>query len=1301
MQQKKRFFRNESGTFIQSPPKVKRVKLNLNDPGNNNAIDFAENKNAEEGATPTTNTIIHQPKSTNHNTKHRQTTITTYIIPKTSVSTKFFTLPKDGVDFYIRDSILDASRLKKFDLDKDYMRAIGKHLKTNFSIKQPNNKRKGTSSRLRHTRSSSTSSSTTILSHMVGNNSNDLSVVGSNVAPDASSPKHIINLSSYHRCYVEDYMSLNVGETILVLLPNNCKLDRELKEYENHCSCIQFDKKATYNIYTCLIKSAPHNHRVVQSMTYADLSHGFGRGNYGCYIALAGTGYSFLLTWYEVLQGRNNGTQVWRQGLSNPYRDMYKVFHNRNKSEDGLRRTFNFLHHEMYGDRTQLSHLLTNFYRARAKFHSLSHKKAKEEAALFKPTVVLHGAEFNALIVFIDRKFQVAIESSYHNFNPIMKPLLSNNDVDEILQQYETKMPAHMQLMQTMLKFDKKEGETRNYHLKLTNFYKRRLLHQFMSQARLVNNHNLIHFAIISAAAFYGRGINSAPMQHSTHAGTSSSMDTLMKKITPLSKNAIQDITNTLKSHDMFVATLDNNQKGNCKKFQRNGSSNKFVTVTGRCFRLCNQFEHYACPTVLQLQCNKAQRVPLTYLDQKIPSMFYLPPYECVEDTLENNTMLLLNPMSSNLGHIDFSGERVNRYVDLVQICNDSKHLVNQFLTNFVLKKNKYKKWQCSPPEFCNQFRQKLARQLALSKSSVLREATQFQQRILSLLDDKRDEISSILVPPVSTRDEVSTSGFGMAIIELLVLIGVLVEEKNEHDGTVSWTLGEKASTKLFLYLCIDGLSLDRHRSFKKRLKMIPQSYARNFQQALVFQKALKRVIEIPGALHISFHMLQTIFDVFGVFIKWNVNVLKWKKIKVSKVSECFQLARELAFLVLEECERYLIDTMFMVSISESEKKDLLEDSKKVPCLVSKLFERFLSRTSNSWSENNEARKMIVNFVRLCRQFRLFWDAVRCGDKMTQEKVLIDFIGIFNVTGKWKYFEICLNMIEKEYGEISFEELEQIRLNSYITYSKRGSGNGAHTYLALDEAQEILNYWTKLLPVSDDRESWTFHSSNLMFARQAINYETEQYTRSHVEYINADGSNLTPTSKTKSDACTKTAVPRAVNEKVRVYEFIVLLCHSDKFKGVQLNYNDGINVEKQLTAVFPTSMASGSVEAGEENNTDDHSLDNDDDNDGSNDNQEENEEDTRRSTSSINRLALIDIFEEARRQLIEKNILEIRRRRKMRLKRDEDFFHEVNDKVNRLSFSIRRDIDNAKIDNINSHGEDSSLSFRREYRSLL
>ena len=108
--------------------------------------------------------------------------------------------------------------------------------------------------------------------------------------------------------------------------------------------------------------------------------------------------------------------------------------------------------------------------------------------------------------------------------------------------------------------------------------------------------------------------------------------------------------------------------------------------------------------------------------------------------------------------------------------------------------------------------------------------------------------------------------------------------------------------------MCLDGLSLDRHRSFQQKLAKLPISFCKAHEQALIFRKSLDRVIEIPGPLHQEFHLLQCIFNVFYYFFKTSAKVIGWKKINYAYVSQSFHMCRQLVQIVFEECSRIAWD---------------------------------------------------------------------------------------------------------------------------------------------------------------------------------------------------------------------------------------------------------------------------------------------------------------------------------------------------------------------------------------------------------
>ena len=120
---------------------------------------------------------------------------------------------------------------------------------------------------------------------------------------------------------------------------------------------------------------------------------------------------------------------------------------------------------------------------------------------------------------------------------------------------------------------------------------------------------------------------------------------------------------------------------------------------------------------------------------------------------------------------------------------------------------------------------------------------------------------------PDPTNPPSESSSSAVSSIELLVRCGILTQVKIS-DNASRWDSSPNWDKKRVV-LCVDGLSLDRHKSFQKKLANIKTSFTNNFLQAIVFEEALDRVIEINGPLHVAFHMLQTIYIIFKPMLQW------------------------------------------------------------------------------------------------------------------------------------------------------------------------------------------------------------------------------------------------------------------------------------------------------------------------------------------------------------------------------------------------------------------------------------------------
>ena len=97
-----------------------------------------------------------------------------------------------------------------------------------------------------------------------------------------------------------------------------------------------------------------------------------------------------------------------------------------------------------------------------------------------------------------------------------------------------------------------------------------------------------------------------------------------------------------------------------------------------------------------------------------------------------------------------------------------------------------------------------------------------FQTTVTLGWNPQSDEATKLLIPPVSLRDEIKTTGYGMAVIELLCLVGIYDEEK-VSDTITNWGLDMDGKQR-HMFLCIDVIHVYEFPMEKMLEVMIFQS---------------------------------------------------------------------------------------------------------------------------------------------------------------------------------------------------------------------------------------------------------------------------------------------------------------------------------------------------------------------------------------------------------------------------------------------------------------------------------------------
>lgn len=207
--------------------------------------------------------------------------------------------------------------------------------------------------------------------------------------------------------------------------------------------------------------------------------------------------------------------------------------------------------------------------------------------------------------------------------------------------------------------------------------------------ARQQNNKVMICWAIISSGANYGRGIGKIVNRRATYIGASATTQTFLRTVKPSGDSMLQNVAKCLSKVDKTVWTLDNNQIGHPLKYQRYGSSNNFVKVTGRTNMKCNR-------CIVNIGDENEKRVPISYVDQLIVNSVKFPVFEKEVPDITNvhlvlKCLLRQNKYDGVSVKIDMTGDRVHIYQNIISIANTITQTISLLLIGYNKTTDKYK----------------------------------------------------------------------------------------------------------------------------------------------------------------------------------------------------------------------------------------------------------------------------------------------------------------------------------------------------------------------------------------------------------------------------------------------------------------------------------------------------------------------------------------------------------------------------------------------------------------------------------
>ena len=353
---------------------------------------------------------------------------------------------------------------------------------------------------------------------------------------------------------------------------------------------------------------------------------------------------------------------------------------------------------------------------------------------------------------------------------------------------------------------------------------------------------------------------------------------------------------------------------------------------------------------------------------------------------------------------------------------------------------------------------QELAGQLRTGMSNI---TGSYQASAVKQWNKTIDEVALVEWMPMSKFWEMTQEGAADVVVELFEDYGLIVF--TDGGKTISHAVGGKT-----LIIYGDYLSMEHLGSMGVKL-LESLGDASKVDNARAILAALEHTHPCPGDLHIPMHKIDEIYRLtYGGFLQAFQAVLRQKRIQMNPIPR-YQASRRLAVLVYEQCLR-LASQQWSEGLSELEVGGELmpieaaaeHDASAVILALAVSFDSYLSGLVTS---TDAVVSFVGQFVSEMRSFILYEQAVKSGDSVACELILLSWQATMALSGKSKYVELISRWIEAGYGEMTPATLQLQRLNRFLLLS-RGKGR-----IGMDDGCEMLNLWTKIMGGSNDLDA--------------------------------------------------------------------------------------------------------------------------------------------------------------------------------------------------------------------------------------
>ena len=752
--------------------------------------------------------------------------------------------------------------------------------------------------------------------------------------------------------------------------------------------------------------------------------------------------------------------------------------------------------------------------------------------------------------------------------------LIHSIQIDEFALILKRDLQPHYEVISELLA---KSGTIDDEGLLLEPRTDRQIFYIFCALMRIRNKNYFSWWTAINTAAYQGKSHSNI----TSFFGITMLPYSLNRKLKTLITSAkVMEIGRAtwIASGTFGLNAMDNSQFKVPMKYQRQGMSSFMAMFTTRCGFKCKQLEEEL--VVLRSYV----RPVITYLAQAIPPAVNMPPYHLHPHINAVNLEPQMLPEYIN-SHNHSSGACMDAYAkrfEISQVVSSFRKLIPHHGREGTDNEFKFQNADDVKAMFESRIPEMLDKNRTPQdddddKFSYYKWMSEFPHRATVRWRGETEK-ASILVQPLSKMDETTNKGAGVVLISQLVMFGILKltgdqgTEGNLND--IELEDGWEERTMMFVG---DGLTMARMKSFDELLNTSCMGHAKQYEKALMLRKAMSRVVVVTGDLHGCFHFLMSVYSLFyGSLIQPIQTLLKWKRIKGSDITTCYQMAAGLALMTNDEIEKRLVARCIREIERDPEAirtiRGLNRNRKEIAIFLAKYYIKWLEKKRKTTTD--EVFRMTLNYVTLMHMYKNMVVAVRSGDSIMIEYMYVKFLPIFEASGKRNYVEIVCTMIESLYATIEPKILHLVRLNrTFPLYTGRNANGNIMAHKAIDDHVEGQQPGYATLGTNPENASEFCEASvHVTFYKKAAQFANIQYYRydSKAKKKNA-----------KTDEIGKNKIGSIASnrskEKMAIAEFISLISATTEISGRVYSQKEIWDVHAQTTVELKGKKDGGNL----------------------------------------------------------------------------------------------------------------------------